>query len=41
MDAAEQDIKQQYRKLSTKYHPDKNPDNVQEAHTMFYTLKNA
>ena len=34
-DASEQDIKKAYRKASMQWHPDKNPDNEEEAQAQF------
>lgn len=40
-DAAEVDIKKAYRKAALRWHPDKNPDNKQEADTMFKKVAEA
>lgn len=40
-DAAESDIKKAYRKLALKWHPDKNPDNKEEAEAKFKSIAEA
>eukprot|EP01031_Cornospumella_fuschlensis_P036169 gene36170-43867_t len=40
-DATEQQIRKAYRKLAVKYHPDKNPDNKEEAERKFKQLSEA
>jgi len=39
--AQEKDIKKAYRKLSLKYHPDKNPNNKQQAEEIFKKISYA
>ena len=39
--ASETDIKKAYRKLAVKWHPDKNPDNREEAEGMFKGIAEA
>jgi curved DNA-binding protein CbpA len=34
-------IKKAYHRLSLKYHPDKNPDNLEKAHEIFKKINNA
>lgn len=36
-----EDLKKQYKKLSLKYHPDKNPDNPEEAEAKFKQISEA
>ncbi|MEF8874810.1 MAG: molecular chaperone DnaJ [Candidatus Thermoplasmatota archaeon] len=40
-DASEEDIKKAYRKKAKKYHPDKNPDNTEEAREKFKKVSEA
>lgn len=40
-DASENDIKKQYKKLAFKWHPDKNPDNKEEAERKFKEIGEA
>ena len=40
-DATETDIKKAYRKLALKWHPDKNPDNKEEAEEKFKSISEA
>lgn len=40
-DASEDEIKKSYRKLAIKWHPDKNPDNKEEAETRFKQISEA
>jgi thiol-disulfide isomerase/thioredoxin len=40
-DADEKAIKKAFKKLSLKYHPDKNPDNKEESEKMFMKIANA
>jgi DnaJ family protein B protein 6 len=40
-DASSDQIKRSYRKLALKWHPDKNPDNMQEAEEAFKTIGEA
>ena len=39
--ATESDIKKAYRKLALKWHPDKNPDNLQDAEIRFKEISEA
>ena len=39
--ASKQDIKRAFKKLSLKYHPDKNKDNPEKAKEMFVKIANA
>ncbi|MEQ2258166.1 DnaJ subfamily B member 6-A, partial [Xenotaenia resolanae] len=39
--ASQDDIKKAYRKLALKWHPDKNPDNKEEAERKFKELAEA
>eukprot|EP00731_Ephydatia_muelleri_P009347 Em0004g1685a len=39
--ASNEEIRRAYRKLALTWHPDKNPDNVQEADTMFKLISEA
>ena len=40
-DASDQDIKKAFRRLAVKYHPDRNPDNEQEAGEKFKEINEA
>ena len=40
-DASEDELKKAYRKLALKHHPDKNPDNLEEAHKVFQVIQAA
>ena len=40
-DASEAELKKSYRMLALRYHPDKNPDNAEEAATKFKILQEA
>ncbi|AOA60986.1 Co-chaperone [Komagataella phaffii] len=40
-DCTESDLKRSYRKMALKHHPDKNPDNVNEATQKFNEIKSA
>ncbi|CUS22450.1 LAQU0S05e05622g1_1 [Lachancea quebecensis] len=39
--ASDSDLKKAYRRKALQYHPDKNPDNVDEATTIFATIRSA
>lgn len=39
--ATDEDIKKSYRKLAMKWHPDKNPNNKQEAEAQFKKISEA
>ncbi|CAR21712.1 Jjj1p [Lachancea thermotolerans CBS 6340] len=39
--ASDSDLKKAYRRKALQYHPDKNPDNVEEATTVFATIRSA
>jgi curved DNA-binding protein CbpA len=40
-DASDSDLKKAYHKLSIKWHPDKNPDNKEEATKKFQEISEA
>lgn len=40
-DASDEDIKKSYRKLALQWHPDKNPNNIDEAKTQFQLVQQA
>lgn len=40
-DASDEDIKKSYRKLALQWHPDKNPNNINEAKTQFQLVQQA
>lgn len=39
--ATDEDVKKSYRKLAMKWHPDKNPNNKQEAEAKFKEISEA
>ena len=40
-DVSETDLKKAYRRLALQYHPDKNPDNIEECTRIFNDIQQA